>query len=1005
MPIRILSTTYGRPALRALAAAVESAKADDALAQVTVVIPSNTAGVAARRYLATDCAGVAAVTFVTIHRLAELLGAASLAAAHRRPVSSATLLAAHRFALRRVPGAFVEVAEHPATEEAFTRVHRELADVAPDALTRLERASRRAADVVAIYRAAREVLQPDWYDEADLLVAACTAVRRRQPAVAEFGSIIVHLPQEPTRLACRLLRELAVNGDVTVIVGLTGDADADRDVLAGVAKLGGPLPSMPAARHDGADTRPVDAVSASDADDEVRAAIRVVVDAARTGTALHRMAIVYASDVPYARLVTEHLRAAAISWNGPSPRRLRDRVTGRTLLALLGLHDRRLHRRDIHALLAGAPIRRPGGSHAPTAAWERTSRAAGVVSGVAEWDTRLTVHANRARNSGSGQADVAEALRQFVLDLASRTDPAQLGHTWKDLASNAQRLLRTYLGGEPWRAGWPEDERDAADAIDEMLERLSGLDSVDPGPDLARFRRAVEAELDADLGREGHFGEGVLVGPFGAALGLELDVVVILGMAEGTFPGRLLDDPLLPDRLRSEAHGLLPVVQRHRRLHRHLLAAVAAGRRVVVFHPRGDLRRSTVQPPSRALDTIVGASTGVTVIGSFTDAISSLDFPATEQERRLHDLLAGHAPRSDPAFERGARLVSARASATLTEYDGNVGALDATIRHLGGQPVAPTPLEQWASCPFAYFVTHVLGVRQIENPDTLTSLPPFEEGNLIHEVLEQFVAEAIETPTLVIDWTIPAHRSRLDVLFDAAAARMHARGVTGRALYWRHDRSRLQAELHRFLADDTTRLQAAGAHPLACEHRFGVPGSPIPAATMTLTDGRSILFRGSIDRVDRTPNGGLQVTDYKTGKSTRYTAIKQDVPHHNGTRLQLPIYALAAAQAFGDGGDTIRTRYLFVSDRAASVREIGLDIDDDVLDAAASAIGVIVDGIEAGLFPPRPTQSTRPRFVECPACDPDGLGTGDLRRQWVRKRSDPRLAAYLTLCDDGPDDS
>ena len=39
---------------------------------------------------------------------------------------------------------------------------------------------------------------------------------------------------------------------------------------------------------------------------------------------------------------------------------------------------------------------------------------------------------------------------------------------------------------------------------------------------------------------------GVLVGPVSLTLGLELDLAVVCGMAEGTFPARRNDDALLP---------------------------------------------------------------------------------------------------------------------------------------------------------------------------------------------------------------------------------------------------------------------------------------------------------------------------------------------------------------------------------------------------------------------------------------------------------------------------
>ena len=57
-------------------------------------------------------------------------------------------------------------------------------------------------------------------------------------------------------------------------------------------------------------------MSVTDADEEARRAVRAIVDAARGGTALGRMAILWPTDRPYARLVEHHLDVAGIDWNG-----------------------------------------------------------------------------------------------------------------------------------------------------------------------------------------------------------------------------------------------------------------------------------------------------------------------------------------------------------------------------------------------------------------------------------------------------------------------------------------------------------------------------------------------------------------------------------------------------------------------------------------------------------------------------------------------------------------
>jgi hypothetical protein len=108
--------------------------------------------------------------------------------------------------------------------------------------------------------------------------------------------------------------------------------------------------------------------------------------------------------------------------------------------------------------------------------------------------------------------------------------------SWGDRSAATRLLLERLLGGERTWATWPEHEADAARRIDAALARLVVLDEVEPRPTDAAFRLAVAAELDAPTGRVGRFGQGVLVAPLAAAIGLDLDAVFVLGMAEGTCP-------------------------------------------------------------------------------------------------------------------------------------------------------------------------------------------------------------------------------------------------------------------------------------------------------------------------------------------------------------------------------------------------------------------------------------------------------------------------------------
>ena len=164
-----LTAVAARPAeaLDELARSIELAKAGDRLAAVTVVVPTNTCGVMARRALGRRV-GIVGVDMVTLNRLAELIAGPVLAASGRSPMSSSVVELAVARALEANPGSFRSVAGHPSTVVALRRLHDELRLAGPDAIDRLALTSTRAQEAVRISRAVTAMLETDWYDEADL---------------------------------------------------------------------------------------------------------------------------------------------------------------------------------------------------------------------------------------------------------------------------------------------------------------------------------------------------------------------------------------------------------------------------------------------------------------------------------------------------------------------------------------------------------------------------------------------------------------------------------------------------------------------------------------------------------------------------------------------------------------------------------------------------------------------------------------------------------------------
>ena len=546
---------------------------------------------------------------------------------------------------------------------------------------------------------------------------------------------------------------------------------------------------------------------------------------------------------------------------------------------------------------------------------------------------------------------------------------------------------------------------------------------MEAAPGVAVFRRTLELELDADLGRVGRLGDGLLLGHVALGLGLDLDRVFVCGLAEGLFPTRVRDDSLLPDADRRATDGALAL--RSARVdddHRRLLAALAsASQERILLFPRGDLRRTTERVPSRFLvESLAAVSTErvpddlaelhadwYTPVPSFAAGLARVEFPATEQEHRLRTLLdharAGgvvttHELRGvDVALRRGVDAVVARRGRDFTRFDGNLAGCDAGRVTDGDVVVSPTRLQTYATNPFEYFLDYVLRVDIPELPEERYEVSPLDRGSLVHETLDAFLSEVLErpggAPAPEEPWT-DADRDRLREIAEARCGVYEAQGRTGRRLFWHRDRRRLLAELDRFLSEDTRARAGFGLRTIATELRFGFPDTA-PAVDLELSDGRALRFRGAADRVDRTAGGGLWVIDYKTG---RPNGVDPEDPTAAGRMLQLPVYAHAARASFGDPDTAVGAAYWYVSTRG-QFRWAELVLSPEVDARVDEVLRVIADGIDAGVFPCRvdpPTTWTR-RIRSY--TDPDARGTRDRYREWQRKRLAPALRGYVGLAE------
>jgi ATP-dependent helicase/nuclease subunit B len=971
-------------AFSALAGAIADAKNGDPLEPVTVIVPTNTCGVMTRRALGRDV-GVAAVDMVTLNRLAELISGPALATESRSPMSTPVIDLAIAAVLSGEPGTFKTVASHPSTIAAIREIHQELRMEGPAAADRLAARSSRGRQVARVSNSVTEMLRADWYDEADLLSRATGQLQTQLPD--GLHHIIVHLPDQLSGLAVDFIKALGSHTDIRIVTQLVGLPSADADTQSLLADLGATVESATVESGPIVESvSPRAIISTTDADDEVRIAARTVLAAARTGTPFERIAILWPAHRPYARLVEHHLSNSGIRWNGRPGTSVTERLAPRLILDLLDVDRRGLRRRKLFDLLADVPARDADGQYLPTAEWERVSREAGVARDD-DWGPRLGALADSPR-----WADPAASLSEFVTDLRGRLGHPARKERWWEWAQWCTEQLDLWLGRHSLER-LPESEYRAWESLTSALDRLRHLDPVGDPVTRHQFRATLEAELDSAPAREGRVGDGVTVGPLAGAVGLDVDVTIVLGAAEGILPPSPRRDPLLSDTDREVA-GLRTADAQVHRLHKLLLAIVSTSAATLTV-PRGDLRATSQVEPSRWI-TSWEHSAGSHVVDSHHAGLVATDFPLNPHEHRLRarysQVLAGtplspQGVRDDPVLQRGLTLRAARASDDLTEYDGDLSAADIPALDF---TVSPSRLETWVACPHAYFMKYLLRVRPVDEPDDEISITALDRGTTHHAALDKFhsavISGELPQPTN-LGWS-DVHRTALTAYFHDVSARIESRGRTGRPAFWADEQARMLTDLLDWLDHDSVLVASRGSTVIASEKRFEEADN----ISIPLSDGRSIRLNGSIDRVDRARDGSLVVTDHKTGSKHKFRGLSADDPTLDGTLFQLPSYAAAAMTLFG-GDQAVHAEYGLMA--KGDYERLGFPMTPATWANVQTDLENVVDGIEGGYFPSRPERPGWRMFVPCEYCEPDHLGTAERWAEWERKQHDPRLNRWF----------
>jgi CRISPR/Cas system-associated exonuclease Cas4 (RecB family) len=759
------------------------------------------------------------------------------------------------------------------------------------------------------------------------------------------------------------------------------------------------------------------------------------------GFAFDRMAILLRSPERYQPLVEEALRRAGIP-GYYSRGSTRPDAGGRAFLALLACAAEgcTASRFAEYLSLGQAPAEKPAvdwiapeadefgdlaepaapppdrmeKSGLPHFAWEKLLVDAAVVGGRDRWARRLRglerelrlrlaeVDGDEAQTARiERQLDALLELERFALPLvemlAALPERALWGEWIEKLGELAQSALRT-----------PE-------SVLGLLAELEPMSEVGPATLDEVF--GVLSERLRFLRREPparRYGQ-VFVGSIEEARARAFDIVFLPALAEGLFPRRAFEDPLLLDVHRRKFAGDLTLQDDRVARERLLLhtAAAAAGKRLVVSYPRMDAVETRQRVPSfYALEVVRAAEGRLPDLRDFekraaASAQARLGWPAPREARDAvddaeYDLATlGPFVNAPPGAARGKGRYLVHASPRLAQslrtrgrrwrnfWSGADGVVDPDAAtkavlaefRLQARSYSPSTLQHFAACPYRFLLHGILRLRPRDEPVALEQMDPLTRGSLFHAAQFELFRriERGEQGEGGI-WDLA------DRVLDEVAARYADDLAPAIPRVWTSEVEDLRMDLRGWIRHLEKMIGVWT--PVYYEYGFGLPagGEHDPRSTeeaAVVLNG--IRLRGSMDVVEKHQlSGSLRVTDHKTGKPPAEAPLYVG----RGAYLQPLLYALAAEQLLGE---TVECGRLFYCTQRGGYDEYELNLTDTARAQVEHALGHIDRAIAEGFLPAAPQPDV------CESCDYRPV-CGPYEEQRARnKKPDPRLDGLVEL--------
>jgi len=925
---------------------------------------------------------------------------------------------------------FRAVARRGGFHESLLATFRDLDESGPNlaALQELARtANPKLAETLRLYLGWRQQLEA---------LGLATVGQRLALAADAAGSFRIGQPvwtygfYDLTGNQRRLIEALSRDRQMRIYLPLVGGMGAEyarptREWFAALA----PIEERPAALDEPGCTRWFNAAGERREVTEVARRVRRLIEA---GVRPGRIGVIYRHKERFRGHVREVFGRAGLALASNEGEPLRQGRVGRGLRLFLEMAGRGTLRSDVIDFLDLALAETEPMS---VAAFDTLSKTSGVTRGEASWRRGLERALRRDADAAATVATLAPHLDRLFGLLREFAG----SKTFKAMADRLVGVVDQWFAADP-----------SAGAVRTEVLALDTLDRAGEPADAAAFEWLLDRRLQAAARVVAHDREGIVTGDLVSLRGLDFDHLFLSGVTERSFPGPVVQDPILLDAERRRLSGCVAWLPLKRsgvdeeKLFFELMWESAQDRtlswsRLDPAKGRPSIASSfLLEAAARELGHPVGFreldGTGIRIpLDHLTQAREAgrrhpdtLLPPAGASGHLLEDALddrefdqmlvmaalgAGRPERvaflrADPAFDRCLEAAGDRWRPVFTSRDGALAdpmALEILARRWGADHVwSATELETCATCPMRFLLERGLGLKEEPNPEDAEQLTHLDRGLLLHAILQEFLTRFGEELTVARGATGRGQLAAkemlargLSVIVDRRLAEFGESGLTGHPLLWSIESERIRLDLAEWLDFELTRMDALVPHSF--ELRFGRPprrgrsedaGSDPKPARVELGGGRVERLGGYIDRVDVSADGRVaRIVDYKSGRVT-------GTPKHpldGGRRLQLATYRLGLAARAG-APTRIDAEYLFLAGGTA------LEVLSDETargEAAwfAAIIRILADTIRSGFLPAWPEREGVGRCA-CPYPSVCGVNREDL---FERKRDDPRFAGLAGL--------